>query len=74
MKHIRSLLLACVGSLVLTGGAAAQSPTLHETTVQLPGASCSVTAWDYFSTVNWVYTMNYGGGTSCANNAGRPCR
>ncbi len=71
MKHIRSLLLACVGSLILTGGAAAQSAKLHESTVQMPGASCSVTAWDYFTTVNGVYTMNYGGGTSCATNVGR---
>jgi hypothetical protein len=70
MKPIRSLLLACVGSLILSGGAVAQSSTLHETTVQMSGIACSVTAWDYFTAVNGTYTMNYGGGTSCANSVG----
>ena len=71
MKYVRSLFLACVGLLVFSAGATAQSPTLHERTVQMPGVSCSVTAWDSFTTVRGVYTMNYGGGTSCANGVGR---
>jgi hypothetical protein len=71
MNYIRSFLLACVGSLAFAGGAAAMSPTVYQRTVQIPGVSCSVTAWDSFTTVNGVYKMNYGGGTSCANNFGR---
>jgi len=71
MKHFCSLVLACAGSLVLASGAAAQSPTLHERTMQIPGTQCSVTAWDYYTTVNGTYTMEYGGGTSCAGNVGR---
>jgi hypothetical protein len=70
MKYVRSLFLACVGSLAFAGGAAAQSPTVYQKTVQMPGVSCSVTAWDSFTTVRGVYKMNYGGGTSCANNVG----
>jgi hypothetical protein len=71
MKHFCCLVLACAGSLALATGAAAQAPTLHERTMQIPGTQCSVTAWDYFTTVNGTYTMEYGGGTSCAGNVGR---
>lgn len=72
MRHLRYLVLASVGSLLLAGGArAAQTPTLHERTVQIPGMQCSVTAWDYYTTVNGVSTMKYGGGTSCAGHVGQ---
>jgi len=71
MKLFRSFALASAGSLVLAGAAGAQTPTLHETTRQMPGVQCSVTAWDYFTTLNGTYTMQYGGGTSCAGNVGQ---
>jgi hypothetical protein len=32
---------------------------------------CSVTAWDYYMSVNGVYTLKYGGGTSCAGHVGQ---
>ena len=35
------------------------------------GTQCSVTAWDYFTTLDGVYKMEYGGGTSCAGNVGQ---
>lgn len=71
MSHSRSFFLACAGSLLLASSAAAQPPTLRERTMQIPGTQCSVTAWDHFATVNGTYTMEYGGGTSCAGNVGR---
>jgi len=71
MRHIRDLALWFVGSLLFAGVARAQTPTLHERTVQIPGMECSVTAWDYYTTVNGVYTLKYGGGTSCAGHVGQ---
>ncbi len=62
---------SAVTALVLAAGAQGQTPVLHETTVQIPGASCSVTAWDYFDSVRGDYAMHYGGGTSCAGNTGQ---
>ena len=71
MKFVCCLVLACAGLLAFASGATAQPPTLHERTVQIPGTQCSVTAWDYFTTVAGVYKMEYGGGTSCAGNVGQ---
>jgi hypothetical protein len=71
MKCIGCVVLAFAGLLAFASGATAQTATLHERTVQIPGTSCSVTAWDYFTTVDGVYKMQYGGGTSCAGNVGQ---
>ena len=71
MKKLSSLILVALGALALAGAASAQSPTLHEKTLQIPGTPCSATAWDYYSTVNGIYTMQYGGGVSCAGNVGQ---
>lgn len=71
MKKLSPLVVVFLGSLALAGSAAAQTPVLNEKTLPIPGTQCSVTAWDYFSSESGTYVMHYGGGTSCAGNAGR---
>jgi len=73
MKVRSSALAGCLA--VIVGGAfvpcASAAPArLFERTVQIPGVPCSVSAWDYLSNTGGQYTLQYGGGTSCADGAG----
>jgi hypothetical protein len=65
---IRSLILACIGSCLLTAGASASAATQTSTTTKpLPGVPCSVTTnlvVDY-----GAGSMTYRGGVSCAGGA-----
>jgi hypothetical protein len=68
-RTIRSLSLACLGSLAFAATALANtSAPRSPVTKSLPGVPCSVTAT--FTLSAGARTMTYGGGVSCAGGVG----